>query len=51
MSEAIAALFMFSWRVFFETVFLWTGLRRASGISLGYHRLHTPQVLSAAAVA
>lgn len=37
---AIAALFMFSWRVFFATVFLYwmcTGL----GISLGYHRLHT----------
>ena len=37
---AIAALFMFSWRVFFVTVFLYwlaTGL----GISLGYHRLHT----------
>jgi stearoyl-CoA desaturase (delta-9 desaturase) len=37
---AIAALFMFSWRLFFATVFLYwmcTGL----GISLGYHRLHT----------
>jgi fatty-acid desaturase len=37
---AIAALFMFSWKVFFATVFLYwvaTGL----GISLGYHRLHT----------
>src|ERR1700746_1249738 len=37
---AIAALFMFSWKVFFETVFLYwmaTGL----GISMGYHRLHT----------
>ena len=37
---AVAALFMFSWKVFFETVFLYwlaTGL----GISLGYHRLHT----------
>ena len=37
---AIAALFMFSWPVFFATVFLYwmaTGL----GISLGYHRLHT----------
>jgi fatty-acid desaturase len=37
---AIAALFFFSWKVFFVTVFLYwmsTGL----GISLGYHRLHT----------
>jgi len=37
---AIAALFMFSWKVFWATVFLYwvaTGL----GISLGYHRLHT----------
>ena len=37
---AVAALFMFSWPVFFATVFLYwmaTGL----GISLGYHRLHT----------
>ena len=37
---AIVALFMFSWKVFFATVFLYwlaTGL----GISLGYHRLHT----------
>jgi stearoyl-CoA desaturase (delta-9 desaturase) len=37
---AVAALFMFSWKVFFTTVFLYwvaTGL----GISLGYHRLHT----------
>jgi stearoyl-CoA desaturase (delta-9 desaturase) len=37
---AIAALFMFSWRVLAITVFLYwvaTGL----GISLGYHRLHT----------
>ena len=37
---AIAALFLFSWKVFFATVFLYwlaTGL----GISLGYHRLHT----------
>jgi fatty-acid desaturase len=37
---AVAALFMFSWKVFFATVFLYwvaTGL----GISLGYHRLHT----------
>jgi stearoyl-CoA desaturase (delta-9 desaturase) len=37
---AIAALFFFSWHIFFATVFLYwmtTGL----GISLGYHRLHT----------
>jgi len=37
---AVVALFMFSWPVFFATVFLYwmaTGL----GISLGYHRLHT----------
>ncbi len=37
---ALAALFMFSWRVLAETIFLYwmcTGL----GISLGYHRLHT----------
>jgi stearoyl-CoA desaturase (delta-9 desaturase) len=37
---AFAALFMFSWKVFFQTVFLYwvaTGL----GISMGYHRLHT----------
>ena len=37
---AIAALFMFSWRAFWVTVFLYwmcTGL----GISMGYHRLHT----------
>jgi fatty-acid desaturase len=37
---AIAALFMFSWKVFAVTVVLYwmaTGL----GISLGYHRLHT----------
>jgi stearoyl-CoA desaturase (delta-9 desaturase) len=37
---ALAALFMFSWRVFAATVFLYwmtTGL----GISMGYHRLHT----------
>ncbi len=37
---AVAALFMFSWRVFAATVFLYwmcIGL----GISLGYHRLHT----------
>jgi stearoyl-CoA desaturase (delta-9 desaturase) len=37
---AIAALFVFSWRAFAVTVFLYwvaTGL----GISMGYHRLHT----------
>ncbi|HXI40231.1 MAG TPA: fatty acid desaturase [Bryobacteraceae bacterium] len=37
---AIAALFMFSWKVFAAAVFLYwmsTGL----GISMGYHRLHT----------
>jgi stearoyl-CoA desaturase (Delta-9 desaturase) len=37
---ALAALFMFSWRVFAASVFLYwmaTGL----GISMGYHRLHT----------
>jgi stearoyl-CoA desaturase (delta-9 desaturase) len=37
---AVAALFMFSWRVFAATIFLYwvaTGL----GISMGYHRLHT----------
>ena len=37
---AIAALFVFSWRNFWISVFLYwvaTGL----GISLGYHRLHT----------
>jgi fatty-acid desaturase len=37
---AIAALFMFSWKVFFVTVVLYwatVGL----GISMGYHRLHT----------
>jgi fatty-acid desaturase len=37
---AIAALFLFSWRVLAATVFLYwltTGL----GISMGYHRLHT----------
>ncbi|MDQ1468971.1 MAG: hypothetical protein QOJ99_451 [Bryobacterales bacterium] len=37
---AIAALFMFSWRVFFATAFLyWVAI--GLGISLGYHRLHT----------
>ncbi len=37
---ALAALFMFSWKVFAAAVFLYwvsTGL----GISMGYHRLHT----------
>lgn len=37
---AIAALFMFSWKILAATVFLYwmtTGL----GISMGYHRLHT----------
>ncbi len=37
---AVAALFMFSWRVFAAAIFLYwvsTGL----GISMGYHRLHT----------
>jgi fatty-acid desaturase len=37
---AIAALFMFSWRAFLVTLFLYyvsVGL----GISMGYHRLHT----------
>ncbi len=37
---AIAALFVFSWKAFFLTVFFYwvaTGL----GISMGYHRLHT----------
>ena len=37
---ALAALFMFSWKIFAATVFLYwmtTGL----GISMGYHRLHT----------
>jgi len=37
---AIAALFMFSWPVFFATVFLyWVTI--GLGISMGYHRLHT----------
>jgi fatty-acid desaturase len=37
---AVAALFMFSWRVFFITAFLyWVAI--GLGISLGYHRLHT----------
>ena len=37
---ALAALFMFSWRAFLVTLFLYyvsVGL----GISMGYHRLHT----------
>ena len=37
---AVAALFMFSWKVFAAAIFLYwvsTGL----GISMGYHRLHT----------
>ena len=37
---AVAALFVFSWKAFFLTVFFYwvaTGL----GISMGYHRLHT----------
>jgi fatty-acid desaturase len=37
---AVAALFMFSWPVFFATAFLyWVAI--GLGISLGYHRLHT----------
>ena len=37
---AVAALFMFSWRVLFITAFLyWVAI--GLGISLGYHRLHT----------
>lgn len=37
---AIAALFMFSWPVFWATVFIyWVTIDL--GISLGYHRLHT----------
>jgi len=37
---AVAALFMFSWKVFFITAFLyWVAI--GLGISLGYHRLHT----------
>lgn len=37
---AVAALFMFSWRVFFATVFLYW-MTIGLGISMGYHRLHT----------
>ena len=37
---AVAALFMFSWRVFAATVFLYW-MTIGLGISLGYHRLHT----------
>ncbi len=37
---AVAALFMFSWKAFFVTAFLyWVAI--GLGISLGYHRLHT----------
>jgi stearoyl-CoA desaturase (Delta-9 desaturase) len=37
---AVAALFMFSWRVFAVTVFLYW-MTIGLGISMGYHRLHT----------
>jgi fatty-acid desaturase len=37
---AVAALFMFSWHVFFITVFLYW-MTIGLGISMGYHRLHT----------
>ncbi len=37
---AVAALFMFSWPVFFATAFLYC-VTICLGISLGYHRLHT----------
>ena len=37
---AVAALFMFSWRVFAATVFLYW-MTIGLGISMGYHRLHT----------
>jgi len=37
---AVAALFMFSWRVFFITAFLYW-MTIGLGISMGYHRLHT----------
>ena len=37
---AVAALFMFSWRVFVVTVFLYW-MTIGLGISMGYHRLHT----------
>jgi stearoyl-CoA desaturase (Delta-9 desaturase) len=37
---AIVALFMFSWKVFFASFFLyWVAI--GLGISMGYHRLHT----------
>jgi fatty-acid desaturase len=37
---AVAALFMFSWKALFVTLFLyWVAI--GMGISLGYHRLHT----------
>ena len=37
---AVAALFMFSWRVFAASVFLYW-MTVGLGISMGYHRLHT----------
>ena len=37
---AVAALFMFSWRVFAATLFLYW-MTIGLGISMGYHRLHT----------
>jgi fatty-acid desaturase len=37
---AVAALFVFSWRVFAVTVFLYW-MTIGLGISMGYHRLHT----------
>jgi stearoyl-CoA desaturase (delta-9 desaturase) len=37
---AVAALFMFSWRVFAASLFLYW-MTVALGISMGYHRLHT----------
>lgn len=37
---AVAALFMFSWKVLFASVFLYW-ITIGFGISLGYHRLHT----------
>jgi stearoyl-CoA desaturase (Delta-9 desaturase) len=37
---AVAALFMFSWRAFAVTVFLYW-MTIGLGISMGYHRLHT----------
>jgi stearoyl-CoA desaturase (Delta-9 desaturase) len=39
-AAAVAALFFFSWKVFFETALLY-GMVMGFGISLGYHRLHT----------